>query len=52
MENLTVGDGFRFGCGFMLAALVAGVLYVIAIIVIMFVLTAIGIAGLPDFPTP
>jgi hypothetical protein len=34
MNDLTVGDGFKFGCGFMLAAVVAQIGVVIAILII------------------
>lgn len=44
MKNLTVGDGFRFGCGFMLAGLVAIIIYIVAVSLIVLALTAIGIA--------
>jgi flagellar biosynthesis protein FliQ len=42
MQGLTVGDGFKFGCGFLLAALIAWV----AMAVVVGVLTAIFGAGL------
>ncbi len=41
-----VGDGFRFGCGFFLAVLVA---YIIAAVVII-VLSLAGIRFLPALP--
>jgi hypothetical protein len=42
MQGLTVGDGFKFGCGFLLAALIAWV----AVAVLAGVLMAVFGAGL------
>ena len=42
MQQLSVGDGFRFGCGFLLAALIAW----LAMVIIGGILTAIFGAAL------
>ena len=45
MQGLTVGDGFRFGCGFLLAAAIVWVVMAIAGVV----LTVVFGAGLSAF---
>jgi uncharacterized membrane protein (DUF485 family) len=42
--GLSIGDGFKFGCGFILAQVVAGIIVGIAAIVISLVLGAIGMS--------
>lgn len=41
MNGLSVGDGFKFGCGFFLAALVAWLVAVILGAIVSLILTAI-----------
>lgn len=56
--NISVGDGFRFGCGFILAWLVFYILVAIGFIALLLVLNLIGIpvslppAVVPPTPTP
>jgi flagellar biosynthesis protein FliQ len=42
MNKLTVGDGFRFGCGFMLAALVAWMAAAILGVIASLIMAALG----------
>lgn len=41
MNALSIGDGFKFGCGFMLAALVAWLAIMIVGTIVSLILTAI-----------
>lgn len=47
--NLTVGDGFKFGCGFFLAAVVFYILVMVIFIVFAIVASLVGAAF--TFPT-
>jgi hypothetical protein len=42
--GLSVGDGFKFGCGFVLAQVVTGIIVGIAIVVLSLVLGAAGMS--------
>ncbi len=45
--NLTFRDGFNFGCGFFVAALVYSVGMLILLFLVLFLITAAGISALP-----
>jgi hypothetical protein len=42
--GLSVGDGFKFGCGFVLAQVVTGIIVGIALVVLSLVLGAVGMS--------
>ncbi len=51
--NISIGDGFRFGCGFILAWLVFYILLAIAFIGLLLVLNLVGIpVSLPPVVPP
>ncbi len=50
--GLSIGDGFKFGCGFVLAQVVAGIIVGILVIVLSLVLGAIGMSMSNMIPIP
>lgn len=46
MNRLTVGDGFKFGCGFLLSVLAFYVVLIVLVSLVMIVLSLVG-AGIP-----
>ncbi len=50
MNRLTVGDGFQFGCGFMLAGCLSYTILVIVSMLIMGLLTLLGLGGAISIP--
>ncbi|MEW6230835.1 MAG: hypothetical protein AB1566_00810 [Chloroflexota bacterium] len=47
MNRLTVGDGFKFGCGFLLSGLVFYIVLIVLALLIMIVLSLVGAASIP-----
>lgn len=45
--NLTFRDGFNFGCGFFVAALVYSIVALVLLFLLLFLVTAAGISTLP-----
>jgi hypothetical protein len=53
MNRLTIGDGFQFGCGFMVAGCLSWVVLVIVVMVVSGLLTLLGLGGaLSQLPIP
>ena len=44
--GLSFGDGFKFGCGFYVAAIVAGTIFMIIGAILMLVVTVLGIGSI------
>jgi len=47
MNRLTVGDGFKFGCGFLLSGLVFYIVLIVLALLIMIMLSLVGAASIP-----
>ncbi|MBI5956641.1 MAG: hypothetical protein HY871_06530 [Chloroflexi bacterium] len=47
MNGLTVGDGFKFGCGFLLSVLVFYVVLIVLASLVMIVLSLVGATSIP-----
>ena len=44
--GLSFGDGFKFGCGFYAAAIVAGIIFSIIGAILMLVVTVLGVGSI------
>ena len=51
MNRLTVGDGFQFGCGFMMAGCLSWVVLTILSMVAMGILTLLGLSAAIPIPS-
>ncbi len=49
-HRLTIGDGFQFGCGFMVAGCLFYVTLIILSMVLMGILTLLGLGGAIQIP--
>lgn len=45
MGGLSFGDGFKFGCGFQVAALLFGIGITILMVIVLLVLSILGVAS-------